>query len=393
MAPRKKQSQRTSAIHADRHANSMSAAPILWQTSTFPADSAEAFLEAATSPRHDRFYSRYGNPTLTQTSEVIAALEGTEAAMLFASGMAAISTTVMAFARSGDHIVAQKSHYSSTVSLLGKILPAYGVRTTFVDQTDIAAFEAALTPETRLIVLESPSNPLLQITDLGAVAAMARPRGIVTAVDNTFATPINQRPAELGIDLMLHSATKYMGGHSDLVAGAVAGSADLIERIWDLGLVLGGSADPFAAWLLLRGLRTMPIRVDCHNRTALRLAEFLEAQPAVARVYYPGLSSHPQHALAKKQMSGFGGMLSFEMKGGFDAAEKLVASLSLHLRAASLGSVESLIVHPAAMWAHSMSEEELREAGLSSGLLRLSVGLEDVDDLIEDFEQALGSAK
>lgn len=390
--PRKPISPKTRAIHADRGQDlSSSAAPLLWQTATFRAESAEAFLHAATTSRHDQFYSRYGNPTLTQASSVIAALEGTESAMLFSSGMAAITTTVLALVETGDHVIGQRSHYSSTLSLLNTILPRFGVEVTLVDQTNPSSFEQAITPATKLIVLESPSNPLMQLTDLAVVGELAHSRGILTTIDNTFATPINQRPAEHGIDLVMHSATKYMGGHSDLVAGALAGRTELLNRIWDFGLVMGGSLDPFAAWLLLRGLRTMPLRVEQQNRTAMAVAEFLAAHPSVQRVYYPGLESHPQHELASRQMSGYGGMLSFELKGGFEAAERLVTRLELAVRAASLGSVETLIVHPAAMWKHSMSDDQLRAAGVSTGLLRLSVGIEDGDDLIEDLEQALAS--
>jgi methionine-gamma-lyase len=390
--PRKPLSRKTTAIHADRDdAQSSSAAPLLWQTATFTAGSAEEFAEAATEPRHDQFYTRYGNPTLTQASSVIAALEGTESAMLFASGMAAITTTVLALVKQGDHVVAQRSHYSSTLTLLNKVLPRFGVDVTLVDQTDTAAFEAAITPSTKLIYIESPTNPLMQLTDLAAVGALARKHGALIAIDNTFATPINQRPADHGIDLVLHSATKYMGGHSDLVAGALAGSSALLDRIWDFGLVMGGSLDPFAGWLLLRGLRTMPLRVEQQNRTGMAVAKFLSEHPSVKRVYYPGLASHPQHELAARQMQGFGGMLSFELEAGFDAAERLVTRLELASRAASLGGVETLIVHPAAMWKHSMTDEQLREAGVSPGLLRLSVGIEDQVDLIDDLAHALAS--
>ncbi len=390
--PRKSLSRKTTAIHADRGQDrSSSAAPLLWQTSTFTAGSAEEFADAASTVRHDRFYTRYGNPTLSQTASVIAALEGTESAMLFASGMAAISTTVLSLVEPGDHVIGQRSHYSSTLTLLNRILPRFGVAVTLVDQTDPSSFERAITPETKLIVLESPSNPLMQLTDLAAVGSLGRSRGVLTAIDNTFATPINQRPAEHGIDLILHSATKYMGGHSDLVAGALAGSSELLDRLWEFSLVMGGSLDPFAGWLLLRGLRTMPLRVEQSNRTALALARYLEQHAAVEKVFYPGLESHPQYALAERQMSGFGGMLSFELTGGFEAAERLVTRLELPVRAASLGSIETLIVHPAAMWKHSMTDEQLREAGVSKGLLRLSVGLEETDDLIEDLEQALTS--
>jgi methionine-gamma-lyase len=250
-------------------------------------------------------------------------------------------------------------------------------------------FEAAIRPETKLVIAETPTNPLLDVTDLRAVCGAARGRGVLTLVDNTFATPINQRPIELGADLVVHSATKYLGGHSDLVAGVVAGPSALLDRIWDTSLVLGGTLGPFDAWLLLRGLRTLPLRIERHNATALAVARFLEWHPAVERVNYPGLESHPQHELARRQMSGFGGMLSFEVRGGAAAAERCIAGMTLAARAGSLGGVESLVVHPAAMWAHSMSEERLREAGIQPGLVRFSVGLEGERDLIADLERAL----
>jgi methionine-gamma-lyase len=377
-------------LHADRELNETTAiTPPIWQTSTFGASSAEEFLARATEHRGDRFYTRYGNPTHSQTAAVVASLEGAEAALMAGSGMAAISSTVLTFVGAGDHVVAQRNHYAGTASLLHTLLPRMGGRVTFVDQTDAGAFEEAIRPETKLIVAETPTNPLLGITDLRAIAEAARRRGVLTLVDNTFATPINQRPIELGVDLVVHSATKYLGGHSDLVAGVVAGPAPLLDRIWDTSLVLGGALSPFDSWLLLRGLRTLPVRIERHNQTALAVARFLEGHPAVERVNYPGLESHPQHALARSQMSGFGGMLSFELEGGHAAAERCIAAMRLASRAGSLGGVESLIVHPTAMWAHSMSEERLQEAGIRPGLVRFSVGLEGERDLIADLEQAL----
>jgi methionine-gamma-lyase len=380
------------AIHADRSFNETSAvSPPIWQTSTFRADTSDEFLRQATEPRADRFYTRYGNPTHTQTGAVVAALERTEAAMVTASGMGAISSTILSFVGAGDHVVAQRTHYAGTASILRSMLPRMGVQVTLVDQTDTRAFEEALRPETRLIVVETPANPLLTITDLRAVSAMARERGILTMIDNTFATPINQRPAEFGIDLVLHSATKYLGGHSDLVAGVVAGPAPLVEKVWDTALLLGAVLGPFDAWLLLRGLRTLGLRVERHNTNATAVARTLEGHPAVARVNYPALDSHPQHELAKSQMTGFGGLLSFELKGGEMAVERFISALALPVRAGSLGGVESLVTSPAAMWAHTYTDEQLREAGISRGLVRLAVGLEAERDLVADVERALAT--
>lgn len=379
------------AIHADRDVNETRAVtPPIWQTSTFWADSAEEFHEMATAPRHDRFYTRYGNPTHSQTAAVVAALEGAESAMLAASGMAAISGAVMANVRAGDHVVAQRSLYAGTTSLLQRILTRFGVETTFVDQRDPENFARALRPETRLFVLETPSNPLAHVTDLAAVAEIARAHAVTTIADNTFATPVNQRPLALGIDLVVHSATKYLGGHSDLIGGVVAGAAARIDAIWQDSIAIGNAVSPFDAWLMLRGLRTLPVRVERHNSTAETVARFLEEHPAVSAVFYAGLRSHPQHDVARRQMSGFGGVVSFELEGGFEAAERFVATVRLPRRAASLGGVESLVVHPAAMWAHSLGPEQLEAAGVRPGLVRLSVGLENERDLVADLEQAIG---
>jgi methionine-gamma-lyase len=380
------------AIHADRSLNDTPAvSPPIWQTSTFQADTPEEFLRQATEPRADRFYTRYGNPTHTQTAAVVAALERTEAALVMASGMGAISSTILTFVGAGDHVVAQKTHYAGTTSVLRTMLQRLGVTVTLVDQTDARAFDQAIRPETRLIVVETPSNPLLTITDLRAVSAAARERGIVTMIDNTFATPINQRPAELGIDIVVHSATKYLGGHSDIIAGVVAGPAALLEKIWETGIVLGAALSPFDSWLLLRGLRTLGLRVERHNANATAIARALEGHPAVERVNYPALESHPQHELARSQMSGFGGLLSFELKGGEAAVERFISSLKLPVRAGSLGGVESLVTSPAAMWAHTYTDEQLAASGISRGLVRLAVGLEAERDLVADVEAALAA--
>ena len=304
---------------------------------------------------HD-FYTRYGNPNHAQVSAVVAELEHTEAAMVTASGMAALTTAVLALVSAGDHVIGQKSTYGGTASVLLNLLPRLGVSTSLVDQTDPEAFEKALTPQTRLILVESPSNPLLQITDLRAVAKLARAHDVLTMADNTFATPVNQRPADFGIDLVWHSATKYLNGHTDVSAGVLAGPARILDRIWDVALLTGAVLGPFDAWLLLRGLRTLPLRVARHNVNGQALAEALEDHPAVARVHYPGLATHPQHTLAGSQMSGFGGVLGIELAGGFEAADAFLGRLRYARRSASLGGVESLAVHPASMWRGMLSE-------------------------------------
>jgi methionine-gamma-lyase len=377
-------------IHADAGLeDDSSIAPPIHQTSTFRAESAEMFADMATQPRHTRYYTRYGNPTLARAEAVLAALERAEAALVTASGMGAIATAVLALVSQGDHIVAQRSHYMGTSKLLTETLPRFGDSATLVDQTDPAAFAAALMPNTRLIVLETPVNPTMQLTDLRAVAELARPRKILTMVDNTFATPINQRPLEHGVDLAVHSATKFLGGHHDLSAGVVLGPSALIERIWDTSIVLGAVLGPFDGWLLLRGLRTLGLRVERHNRSGLAIAGFLERHPAIEAVYYPGLVSHPQHALAQRQMSGFGGMLSFAVRGGYATTRRFIAALRLPAQAVSLGGFETLVVHAAAMWEGTLGIEGMAAAGIQPNLVRLSVGLEDERDLIADLGRAL----
>lgn len=377
-------------IHADdEFAIDSAIAPPIHQTSTFRANSAADFAEMATQARHPRYYTRYGNPTLERVEKVIASLEGAEAALVTGSGMGAITTTVLALVQAGDNIVAQRNHYMGTTKLVTEILPRFGVTTTIVDQTEVSAFAAAIRPETKLILVETPSNPTLQLTDLRAIAELARPRGILTFCDNTFASPYNQRPLDHGIDLVMHSATKYLGGHHDLSAGVVVGSQALLEKIWNAHMVVGAVLGPIDAWLLLRGLRTLVVRVKQHNQTALAVAQFLETQPAIEQVYYPGLASHPQAELARRQMQGFGGVLSFAVKGGYAATQRFISALKLPTQAVSLGGYESLVVHAAAMWEGTLGEAGLVEAGIQPNLVRFSVGLEDERDLIADLQHAL----
>lgn len=382
---------RSLVIHGDASEDEdSSVAPAIYPTSTHRARNAREFAEMANQPRHPRYYTRYGNPTHARCERLLARLENAQVALLFASGMGAICAAVLSHVGSGDHVLAQGAHYMGTTKLLSDLLPRFGVDVTLVDQTDTAAFERALRPRTKLVMLETPSNPTLALTDLAAVAQFAKAAGATTLTDNTFATPINQRPRELGIDIVVHSATKYLGGHSDLVAGVVAGDAATVERVWETAIVLGATASPFDAWLLLRGLRTLPLRVERHGATALEIARFLEAHPAVARVHYPGLESHPQHALAIRQMKGFGGVLSFDLKAGYAAAQRLVSSLRLASNAVSLGGVETLAVHAASVWEGSLTPEQIRSAGVAPGLVRLAVGLESPADLIADLQRALG---
>jgi cystathionine beta-lyase/cystathionine gamma-synthase len=366
-----------------------SVAPPIHPSATFRADDAAQFARMASQSRHPRYYTRYGNPTLERVAQLIARLEGGEAALMAASGMGAISATLIGLLKAGDNVVAQTNHYMGTTRLLTELLPRFGVRASLVEQGSVAAFEAAMRPETRLLVVETPANPTLALTDLAAVAALARAHGAITVADNTFASPINQRPLALGIDVVVHSATKYLGGHHDLTAGAIVAGTALVERVWDSAIVLGSVLGPHDAWLLLRGMRTLGVRVQRSNESALRIARFLQDHPAVERVHYPGLESHPQHALARRQMSGFGGVLAVEVRGGYRDAERVMSRLRVFTQAVSLGGVESLAAHAAAMWAGTLGDDAMRDAGIAPTLIRLSVGLEDADDLIEDLAQAL----
>lgn len=382
----------TRAIHAGKGENRTRAvtSPI-WQTTTFSADSSEHFAEIASAVRPAEFYTRYGNPTHKEAEATLVALEGGEAALLTSSGMGAIFTALMSALRAGDHVVAQTSHYAGAMTLFEEMPRRFGVEVTVVEQTRTEEFAEALRPNTRVVYAESPTNPLMKITDLRAVAELARALGVTTIVDNTFATPVNQRPLEFGFDCVVHSATKYLGGHSDLTAGCIVSTREFVERAWHFSLLAGSILSPFDGWLLLRGLRTLAMRVERHNSNAMALARFLEGHARVERVHYPGLESHPQHALARAQMSGFTGMLSVELRGGFEAAERLISNLRLATNAASLGGHETLIVHPAAMWRGYMTAEQLRARGLSDALVRVSVGIEDERDLVQDFGRALDS--
>jgi len=378
------------SVYASKPLNRTSAiSPPIWQTTTFGAETAEDFAEIAVSTKPAEFYTRNGNPNHAMVESTLAALEGGEAAQVFSSGMGAIFAAMGRLLETGDHVVAQRNHYAGATTLMKEFLPRWGIEITYVDQTNNAEFAAAVRKNTKLIYVETPVNPLMQVTDLRFVAELAKDRGVVTVCDNTFATPVNQRPLEFGVDAVIHSATKYIGGHHDVTAGALVGSKDFVERVWRFALVAGATLSPFDGWLLLRGLRTLGLRVERHNRNGMALARFLEHHPKVARVYYPGLPSHPQHELAGSQMSGFTGMLSVELRGGYAAADKFISTLRLATRAASLGGFETLVVHPASMWSLQLSRELRESTGINEGLVRISVGLEDEVDMLRDFDQAL----
>jgi cystathionine beta-lyase/cystathionine gamma-synthase len=358
----------------------------IYQTSTFEAADMDEQVRAVST---DMFYTRYGNPTHTVAENSIAQLERTDGALLFASGMCAATTTVLALLKTGDHIVAQRDIYGGSTKFLGQWLPKLGVETTFVDTTEYDQHLRAIQPNTRLFYLESPANPTLRIVDLAKVAALAREHNIMTLIDSTFATPINQRPAEFGIDLIMHSGTKYFAGHSDLICGIIAGRRELIDVIRHTRTTLGGTMDPHAAWLLLRGIKTLAVRVQRQNENALRISQFLEGHPKVRRVHYPFSNTHPQRALAMQVMSGGGGVLSFEVDGTGEDARRFAESLHLFTLAPSLGGVDSLVTVPVVTSHGMISAEHRQKMGVTDQLVRLSVGVEHVEDLMSDLEQAL----
>lgn len=338
-------------------------------------------------------YPRYFNtPNQEYLSKKIAALEHAESAMIFGSGMAAVSTTLLAFLKHGDHIVVQNTLYGGTSNFIKEEFPKYGIEFTFTDGYEVSDFEAAIQHNTKVIHIETPSNPLLTITDIKGVAELAKSKGLLTTIDNTFASPINQNPIDFGIDIVMHSATKYLGGHSDILAGAVACSNDHMKIIWNVAKNLGGSLSDFTVWMLERSMKTLALRVKAQNRNAKKMAKFLSEHEDVKNVYYPGLKSHPQYELAKSQMKGFGGMLSFELADGLDAMH-FQNELQLIKSSMSLAGVESTVLSPHKTSHSLLTADERKAIGVSDNLIRFSVGIESKQDLIDDIEQAIAKVK
>jgi cystathionine beta-lyase/cystathionine gamma-synthase len=377
----------TRAIHAGQEPDPNNGAIMtpVYMTSTYKQD-------APAKPRQGYEYSRTSNPTRSALQDNLASLEGGAWGLCFSSGLAATNALLDRLVP-GDHVVAGNDLYGGTYRLFKRVFERYGIRFSLVDTTDSAAVEAALEPATRYVYIETPSNPLLRITDIASIARVAHARGKLVVVDNTFATPFLQRPLELGADIVLHSLTKYLGGHSDVVGGALIGNdAKLQGEIAFFQNAVGGTPGPMDAFLVLRGTKTLHLRMERHCENALALARWLETHSQVARVYYPGLASHPQHALAARQMRAFGGMLSFELRLGLEAANTVASTTRLFTLAESLGGVESLIEIPASMTHASIPAETRRAQGLADGLVRVSVGVEHVDDLRADLEQAFARA-
>ena len=362
----------------------------IYQSSTFAFESARAGAEIFAGQREGYVYTRIGNPTQAALEREIAFLENGEAALAFGSGMAAISSVILSLCKSGSNVVASNTLYGGTHQLFMETLSRFDIAVREVEGTDINNFINQMDENTTCLYIETPANPTLTIIDIKECAKIAKKHGIPLIVDNTFPTPYYQRPLELGADIVVHSATKYIGGHGDTVAGLVIGKKDYIDELRGSTLRdIGGIISPLNAWLLVRGLKTLAIRMERHQENALEVAKYLSFHPKVKRVWYPGLSTHPQHQLACQQMSGFGGIVSFEVKGGRKAGEILMNNVELFILAVSLGDVDSLIEHPASMTHSTYSADDLQKVGISEGFVRLSVGIEDRQDLIADLSQAL----
>ncbi|MBX3597416.1 MAG: methionine gamma-lyase [Rhizobiaceae bacterium] len=365
--------------------------PPVHLTSTFSFENVDEGAAIFAGERPGYFYSRISNPTLDLLEQRCAVLEGAEAGLALASGMGAITSVMWTFLAPGDEIITDKTLYGCTFAYMRHGLAKFGIQITHVDMTDLAAVEASISEKTRIVYFETPANPNMRLVDIEAVSALAHAKGAKVVVDNTYATPVLTRPIEFGADIVVHSATKYMGGHGDLIGGIAVGSAEDIAQVRLVGMkdMTGAVMAPFNAMLVLRGLKTLKLRVERHCANAMTVAHFLEGHPSVSRVFYPGLLSFAQNELAARQMPGFGGMIAFELKGGFDAGRSMMDRLELIRRAVSLGDAESLVQHPASMTHSTYTPEERAEHGILEGLIRLSVGLEEIEDIIADIDQAL----
>ena len=384
----------TKAVRAGENRDPATGAVVtpIYETSVFAFTSTKQLVDAVSEKSSRDVYTRWSNPTITAAEKKIAELEGAEECVVFSSGMAAISTAIMSLVSSGDHIVSVRDLYGGTVGLFSDLMSRFGVRTTFVEATNVDEISSAVRSNTKILFLETPTNPTLKLVDLQRAAEIAAEHGAKVLVDNTFASPYNQQPLQFGCDATLHSATKYLAGHNDVTAGAIAGPGKLIEPMRKLRRTLGGVLDPHGAWLLLRGMKTLALRMARHNSNGQQIAEYLENHPNVEKVYYPGLRTHPQHTLAKRQMKGFGGVVSFELKGDLNQTMRFVDNLKLALLAPSLGGTETLVSQPSTASHFFMDPDERRKAGISDSLVRLSLGIEDAEDIISDLAQAFDKA-
>ena len=381
----------TELIHAGADVG-VDAAPLatpIYETSTFVFDNARELVAFNEGRSSKYLYSRYGNPTVISAEQKLAALDRAERALLFSSGMAAIATTLIAHVRAGDEVVCSAAIYGGTLHLLEQVFSRFSVSARFVSLSDLAELERVVGPNTRVVWFESPINPTLRCVDVRRIVDACRARHVLSVIDNTFASPINQQPLALGVDLSMQSATKYLNGHSDVTGGVVSGSRELLEPIEEARRLIGTVMDPYPAYALGRGLKTLPLRIAKHNANAQVIAEHLSNDRRVSAVFYPGLASHPDHEIARRQMSGYGGMVCFDLAGDYSSAERVYDRLQIIKRAVSLGGIESLVSLPvlSSHWRHT--DAQLEAAGITKGMLRLSVGLEDVEDLIADLDQAL----
>lgn len=379
----------TRSIHAGeprkKYADSLTT-PII-QTSTFTFSGSKAIEDYTKKGKEHFEYGRYGNPTAKIAEARLADLEGAEDCVVFSSGMSAITTTILSLVQSGDHIVITDDSYKKTLEFCRSYLKQFAIDCTIVPFGDYKFLENAIRENTRFIFSESPTNPYLNIFDLVKIKKIAKKHNVLTLIDSTFSTPVNQRPIEFGMDLVLQSATKYLGGHNDILAGAVLGKKELIEEIRNLHKSMGGLIDPHCCYLLLRGLKTFPLRVEKQNESAMKVAEFLEGHPCIKRVYYPFLKSHPHYKIAKEQMSGGGGVVTFDIKGNINTAKRFMDALKLCYIGPSLGGVETLITHPALVTYYDCTRKERYKLGITDTLFRLALGIENVEDIIEDLER------
>lgn len=381
----------TRVVHAgeDRTQNYGAVSVPIYPASVYAFTDADEGAAIHNNEKDGYFYGRLGNPTQNALEKMMAELENGENALAFASGMAAVSAAILTLIKTGDHIIAPESMYSTTTSLLHHLKNNFAIDTSFIDAANADNYRSAIRENTRVFWIETPSNPLVKITDIPAVAEIAKTNNIITIADNTFATPYNQRPLDLGVDVLIHSATKYLGGHSDLTAGIMVGKNDIVEKArLSTTKFFGGNIAPQIAWLVMRGIKTLALRMERHNSNAFALANMLDGHEKVSKVFYPGLQNHQNHPIAKQQMDGFGGMIGFDLQT-FDAARSFVNNVKLCTLATSLGGVETIVQHSAAMTHAALSPEQRRQAGISDGLIRLSVGIEDIEDLSQDIERAL----
>ena len=380
----------TKAVHAGDKRGSSTGAVVepIYETSVFAFSSTKQLVDVMSEKAEGYVYTRYGNPTTRSVENKMAELEQSEDAAVFSSGMAAIATTFFTLVSSGDHVVSTRDLYGGTLEFFNKVLPKFGVEATLVEATDLDEIRSATRSNTKVIYAETPTNPTLKVADLSAVAKIGKEKGATVVVDSTFASPYNTKPTELGVDVVVHSATKYLCGHNDVTAGVVCGSERFVQELKKMRKSLGGTLDPLAAWLLLRGLKTLGLRMERHNSNGIKVATYLERHPKVKTVHYPGLESHPQHAIAKRQMTGFGGVVSFEIDRDFETTAKFVENLKLCSLASSLGGTETLVTQPVTASHYFVSVEDRKKAGITDQLIRLALGIEDPEDIIADLEQA-----